>query len=63
MDRLLEESGAYKKLELSDIKCKNFAICQNYIPKDYIKHCEQINGDYLCPDCIQKEDKDSMGKD
>lgn len=62
MDKHLEESGCYQTNKNSKIKCKNFSVCGNYIPKHLLKECEQANGDYLCPDYIQELDSEEIRK-
>ena len=53
-----EERGDFDKIRYSNIKCKNFELCQNYIPNHLLKECEQLNGDYLCEECFQQQEQD-----
>lgn len=62
MDKHLEESGCYKTNKDSKIKCKNFNVCENYIPEHLLKECEQENGDYLCSDCLQELNSEEISK-
>ena len=62
-DKLLRDAGEFNKARKSKIKCKNFSICGNYIPEDYINECDQLNNTYICPDCLHNQDKEEMGKD
>lgn len=63
MDRINEVSGEYDKVSYTNIKCKNFDVCGNFIRKDRIEECHQANGDYLCEECFHELDKKEMGKD
>ena len=45
---------------MSKIKCKNFAICGNYIPANLVNECQQANGEYLCTDCIARMNKEAL---
>jgi len=55
MDRLLEENGEYDRTKYSDKVCSK---CGKKIPLDSVDTCEQVNGDYLCSDCITTEESD-----
>ncbi len=59
-DRHNEKAGLYDRTQYTNIKCKNFAICQQYIPVKNMKECDQGNGTYLCPNCFHELNKEEI---